>query len=232
MKAAGGGQVETLAGSSPDRVFREIVRGLYEGRYVPGQRLVEIDLTQAYGVSRSTVREALSRLAAERIVSISRHRGAQIRHLSRAETHDILVIVELMIGLAARLAAAAVAAPEARMRLTRALDALLAFERQPDAFDLVRARNAFYRTLIEVGGNRELARVLPGMHVHLVRVQVRRFVDDPAGERFSDYRKLGAAILAGDPRRAELAARRHVRHLADALDNLPDHAFAREDESE
>lgn len=222
---------EPAAASSPDQIFRDVVRGLYEGRYVPGQRLVESDLTHTYGVSRSTVREALSRLAAERIVSVSRHRGAQIRHLSRSETNDMLALVELLIGLAARLAATAIDAPAAKERLSRALDHLLSFENRQDSFDLLRARNGFYRTLVEIGGNRELARVLPGMHVHLVRVHVRQHVVERPGERFSDYRALGKAVLAGDGRRAELAARRHVRCLAEALARVPDEAFARDGEA-
>lgn len=215
--------------SSPDQIFRDIVQGLYDGRFVPGQRLVETDLTRAYGVGRSSVREALSRLAAERIVSIGRHRGAQIRHLTRSETRDILDLVELMIGLAARLAATAIASETSRGEALReALDGLMAFEMRQDSYDLLRARNTFYRSLVEIGRNRELARVLPGMHVHLVRVQVRRHVDERRGERFSDYRAIGEAVLAGDARRAELAGRRHVRSLRQALERLPESAFARE----
>ena len=63
--------------SPRDVVFRDIIRGLYEGRFAPGQRLVEGDLTTLYGVSRGPVREALSRLAAEGIHRyLQEHGGA------------------------------------------------------------------------------------------------------------------------------------------------------------
>jgi DNA-binding GntR family transcriptional regulator len=208
--------------SSADQIFRDIVEGLYEGRYVPGQRLVESDLTQAYGVSRGSVREALNRLAAERVVSLSLNRGAQVRSLSRKEARDILVLLELLIGLAARLAAENIHLDGLRERFASVLDRLMSYETRPDSFDLVRARNAFYRTLVEIGGNEELARVLPSMHVHLVRVQFRMLRAAPAAERFSDYRSIGEAVLASDQRRAEVAGRRHVRSIARALAGVSD----------
>ena len=49
--------------------MRDVVRGLYEGRYVAGQRLAEPDLMRSYGVARSTVREAIKRLVAEGVLS-------------------------------------------------------------------------------------------------------------------------------------------------------------------
>ena len=217
---------------SADLIFRDIVEGLYEGRYVLGQRLVESDLTRSYGVSRGSVREALNRLAAQRIVSLSLHRGAQIRLLSRKEVQDILVLVELLIGLAARLAAARINLDGARERFSEVLDQLMSYESRSDSFDLVRARNLFYGTLVDIGDNGELARVLPGMHVHLLRVQFHTYRTAAENERFSDYRKIGDSVLAGDLRGAELAARRHVRRIATALGELPDKAFGREDESE
>lgn len=221
-------RLELPSQSSAQEIFRDIVKGLYEGRFVPGQRLVEADLTRIYGVGRGSVREALNRLAAERIVALNLHRGAQIRSLTRAEVRDILVLLEPMIGLAARLAARSIDVANARDRFGVVFDQLMSFEPRPDSFDLVRARNAFYRTLVEMGGNQELARVLPGMHVHLLRVQFRAFQPSFESERFSDYRSIGEAVLAGDVKRAELAGRRHVTRIATVLEGLPDHAFGTE----
>jgi DNA-binding GntR family transcriptional regulator len=212
--------------SSADQIFRSVVEGLYEGRYVPGQRLVEAELTQTFGVSRGSVREALNRLAAERVVSLNLHRGAQIRSLSRKEAADTLVVLEPLIGLAARLAAERIGTSGARDRFTAVYERLLSFEHRADSFEMVRARNAFYRTLLEIGENDELARLLPSVQVHLVRVQFRMSRSARDGERFSEYRQIGDAVLAANARRAELAGRRHVRSIARALDALDDGAFA------
>lgn len=208
--------------SSPDLIFREVVQGLYKGSYVPGQRLVEVDLTKRWNVSRGTVREALNRLSAEGIVTLSRHRGAAIRILDREEMRDILEVLELMIGMAARLAAKRIHEGVHRQRFTESFEALLALRDRPDSFELVRARDRFYRTLAIIGGNRELQDLLSRMHVHLVRVQLRALHDNLVTDRFDDYRRVGEAVLAGDMRRAELAARRHVRATSEVLNHLAD----------
>ncbi|UCE30896.1 MAG: GntR family transcriptional regulator, partial [Burkholderiales bacterium] len=78
---------------------------LLEGRFAPGQRLVEADLVATLGVSRSSVRSALERLAAEGLVRLSAHRGAVARRMSRREVEELYAIRERLEGLAAGLAA-------------------------------------------------------------------------------------------------------------------------------
>ena len=53
---------DSKAASAAENIVRDILKGLYEGRYVSGQRLAEPDLIARYGVSRSTVREAIKPL--------------------------------------------------------------------------------------------------------------------------------------------------------------------------
>jgi DNA-binding GntR family transcriptional regulator len=60
-----GPELANAATRSPrEHIVRDIIGGLYEGRYVPGQRLVEADLTRQYDASRGPVREALNWLSA------------------------------------------------------------------------------------------------------------------------------------------------------------------------
>ncbi len=207
--------------SSPDLIFRDIVQGLYNGSYVPGQRLVEAEMTRRWGVSRGTVREALNRLSAEGIVVLSQHRGAAIRRLDRVEMQETLAVLEMMIGMAARLAAKRIGDGDNRARFREAFERLLTFRSRPDSFVLLQARNGFYRMLASIGGNRELQGLLGRMHVHLLRVQLRALHEGLLTERFEDYSRIGDAVLAGDARRAELAARRHVRAMSEVLDTVP-----------
>src|ERR1700722_14737920 len=118
-RAANAGRV-----SSPDRVVEAITDGIRAGRFVPGQRLLEADLTHDLSVSRGPVREALKRLAAEGIVTLTRHRGAYIRALQREEAKKILLVLEVLTGLAASLAAHEINAPGNRQRMRDALEHL------------------------------------------------------------------------------------------------------------
>lgn len=198
--------------SASGRIARAIVRGLHEGGFVPGQRLVETDLVTLYGASRSAVREAIKRLEGDGIVDILPHRGAQIRRLTEREASDALKVIEYCSGLAARLAAERINEGENRADFEKVMEQLLAFESDAEDFEQVRARNRFYRSLARLSGSRELQRFIPNLQVHLLR---NRYVL-PKAERFQDYRDLSQAIFAGDGDRAEDLCRAHVRRSASA----------------
>ena len=218
------GGAERRGASSSETVVRGVVRGLYEGRYVAGQRLAEPDLMAAFGVGRGSVREAIKRLAAEGVVVNNPNRGAAIRHLTRREARDALLVLERLAGLAAAQAAEAVAEGADGTQLAEALAALQA-RVAAGGFEALRARNAVYREVIRLSGNAEIARLMPSMQVNLLRAQTRAAA--PSG-RLGDYAEMVAAVRAGDAARAEAAARGHIRRIADAMAHLPDTAFARE----
>jgi DNA-binding GntR family transcriptional regulator len=212
--------------SSPMRVVRSILEGLYQGRYVPGQRLAEADLMRAFGVSRGSVREALNRLEAEGVVTLTRNKGAYIRALTRSDAEDALAIVEVVIGLAARLAADHIDAPGSRTLLEGCLARLSDAPTRSDSLAFIKARNGFYRALVKIGGNKELGRMLPGMQVHLLRVQFRSFLTMQDEMRSNDYQRMSDAILRGKSLLAEREARRHIRNVRSSIVALADDAFA------
>jgi DNA-binding GntR family transcriptional regulator len=211
---------------SRDTIFSAIVRGLYEGRFAPGQRLAEADLMRDFKVSRGSVREGLSRLAAEGIITLTPHRGACIRSLSRVEAQDVLAVVEVLIGLVARQAASRLKTEEHREALQSSLKELIALASGHDFPGFIRARNRFYRTLVTIGGNTELGRLLPSMHVHLIRVQLRAYNATDGDNAIDDYREICKFVLAGDAGRAERAGRLHVQRVTRTTDRLSDETFA------
>jgi len=202
--------------SPRELVVRSIIRGLYEGVYLPGQRLKEIDLTGSMGVSRGPVREALNRLAAGGIVSLTLQRGAQVRTLSREEAAGILVVVQSLVSLAAQLAAAR-AAGDGSARLEAALERLLRFDPASTAPEHALARDHFYATLTEMSGNAELGRILPTVQVHLIRTQFSKEMAETNRHRHADYRNIAQAVAAGRPAAARRAAARHLQRAIDAL---------------
>ena len=108
--------------TSPDRVVDSILRAIRAGAYVPGQRLIEADLTRDYQVSRGPVREALKRLAAEGVLTLTRHRGAYVRALSRSEVNDSLMMLEVLVGLMAKLAAKRISENDNANRMREAFE--------------------------------------------------------------------------------------------------------------
>jgi DNA-binding GntR family transcriptional regulator len=206
--------------SPRERVVRDVIRGLYEGRYKPGQRLVEAQLTATYGISRGPVREALNRLAASGIVVLTPERGAEVRHLSIKEAIDTLIVVQGLIGIAARLAATNIARPGAVEQMNAAVDALLEFDPASGDAEHAKLRGRFYAALTDTAGNTELSRVLPNVQIHLIRVQFYNVMKATDRTRKKDYRQIADAVLAGRGGAAEAIAKRHIGRAIEALTAL------------
>jgi DNA-binding GntR family transcriptional regulator len=213
--------------SSVDQIVAEILRGLYEGRYVAGQKLTESDLTRRFGVGRGTVREGLRRLAAEGVVTVSLHRGASIRALTRDDVRDILEMLEALLGVSARLAAERIQRAADKKALSDMVPMLAMFAERSDTFAVARQRDRFYAEIARICANRELTRAISMAQVHLIRVQFRdAYGLDSGKRRQGDYERIAEAIATQDASGAERAMRQHIRHIARAIQQLPDHHFA------
>src|SRR5690242_6752922 len=88
---------------SPDQgiIYESIRRAILDGRYGPGERLVESQLATTFGVSRTRVREALSRLEAERLVASRPTRGHVVRELGRLDMEELYALRLELEGYAA-----------------------------------------------------------------------------------------------------------------------------------
>ena len=86
----------TLAGQVEDALRVDII----EGVLVPGQRLRASDLAQTYGVSATPLREALQRLAAQKLVDLDPRMGATVADISHSDLRDIYWLRELLEPLA------------------------------------------------------------------------------------------------------------------------------------
>ena len=203
-------RIELDALSPRERVVSDIVRGLYDGSFEAGQRLVEAQLTERYGVSRGPVREALNRLAAMGVVELAPQRGAQIRILSVDDAIDTLIVAQGLVGIAARLAAENEDAVEGRARLAAVVKRLMQFEETSPTAEYALARDAFYSTLSELADNAALHRVMMQPHMHLIRAQFRSILRTVDRRRHRDYSDIMKAILENNPAKAERAARAHL----------------------
>src|SRR5918998_1196852 len=85
------------------KVLDALRSSIVEGRLAPGSRLVERELIDMMGVSRTVVREALRQLESEGLIDVIPNKGAVVRELTQAEANDLYAIRAVLEGLAARL---------------------------------------------------------------------------------------------------------------------------------
>lgn len=198
--------------STPDRVADAISKGILMRRFTVGQRLIEADLTRDLGVSRSTVREALRILASSGVVDLTPHRGAVIRSLSREDAASLLGVLEVLSGLAARLAAANIGIGHNARRFEAAAQKLIHAE-SPEALDRVLDERAnYYKVMFEIADSSELDRALPQARAHLFRAQFyHSLTTADLRSMVAEYRAITEAILEGDQDKAEKRMRRHLQ---------------------
>lgn len=214
--------------SATDKISQIITSGIRAGIFVPGQHLLEPELTRRLKISRGSLREALKHLAADGIVTLNRYRGAYISVLDKKSVLDLLDTLEPLARLAARLAASHCDVPESKQFMQSAAAAIEAAGRLSNRTAYLEQRRNFYRAMIEIGGNRELARVMPLSRTDLFRAQVERLQTQEQRERhLSGYTHIAKAIIGGRVAEADRAVSRHFDGTRKTMDELPESAFPR-----
>ncbi|MBH1998113.1 MAG: GntR family transcriptional regulator [Sphingomonadaceae bacterium] len=212
--------------SATDKVAEAITQGIRTGIFVPGQHLLEPDLTRRLGISRGSLRESLKHLAAAGIVTLNRYRGAYIGLLDRTASLQLLDTLEPLARLAARLAAENCTTPAARAQIEQAIADLDRAARSGNRAHYLESRRRFYDAMIDLGGNRELARVIPLSRTDLFRAQIETVQSDTQRKRHaSGYGPIAKAIIAGDAKKADLAVKKHFDGTRKTMAELPENIF-------
>lgn len=200
--------------------IRERIR---TGRLAPGQRLVEADLIEELGASRSKVREALQRLETEGLVTIEEFRGASVKRVGRDEVRQIYRARMVLEGLAAADFAAA-DAPKLKQRLADLQEEMNAAIESGGHERFARLNSAWHALITEGSDNAYVARFLSGLTVPIYRLLFSSFYTTQRIEAANaDHKVITAAIVEGRAADAERAMRRHVSDGLAALSDINDH---------
>jgi DNA-binding GntR family transcriptional regulator len=212
--------------SATEKVFATITQGIRSGSFVPGQHLLEPDLTRRLGISRGSLREALKHLAAAGIVTLSRYRGAHICTLDRKSVLDLLDTLEPLARLAAQLAAERCDDSRKKARMKDAADRIAAANKSGNRTQYLDQRRYFYDTMIDIGGNRELERVIPLSRTDLFRAQVEGVQNEGQRRKHAEgYARIAQAVIGQKPDAAVRAVKRHFDGTRKTISELPESAF-------
>jgi DNA-binding GntR family transcriptional regulator len=181
-------------------------------RFVPGQRLVEVDIIRKTGGSRFKVREALQRLAAEGLVEIEEFRGASVRGASMDEVRQLYRARAALEGVcAADFTERASNKDKQRLREIAAEMEACVDDGRPEEFGRLNAE--WHSLLMRGAGNSVIEEVVRRLDTPVHHLLFETFY---RGERLreaaNDHRKILKAILAGDATAAEAAMREHVEN--------------------
>jgi DNA-binding GntR family transcriptional regulator len=202
----------TVTGQTVAKLRDAILGGIFR----PGERLLEQNLCDWMGVSRTSVREALRRLEAERLVTITPNRGPSVTEITWTEAQSIYEVRALLEGeAAARFANLATPAQLAEMKL-----ALADFDRAVSMnapLDRVSATGQFYAIILEGCKNPIIAEVIQGLVARINFLRARSMSQEGRSRQSTvEMWRIFDAIEKRKPEAARQAAIDHVKAAADA----------------
>jgi len=191
----------TSLAKSAAKAYDYIRTRILEGTLPPSSHLVEHILASEISVSRTPIREALRRLAADGFVTFVPNQGAKVVEWSEEALSDLIDVRSELAGMAARLAAARISKDEIEelQSLIRQL-AKVAEQREDDGLtEAARVNNAFHRVIFNASGNTWLIQLLE-QTAYLPMIHRAHFAFDPLAWRhgIARYEDLIDAFTARD----------------------------------
>ncbi|MCM4076414.1 GntR family transcriptional regulator [Paractinoplanes hotanensis] len=204
-------RVERAPALIRSQVTDNLRQAILDRRLAPGQRLIERELVEMTGVSRTSVREALRELAAEGLVTAIPNKGTVVASVSAEEARQIYQVREALEALAGRLFVQN-ASPSHLKALRRALEKV---ERAADKGQpILAAKDAFYDVLFEGGGNDALKSVAGSLHA---RVSVLRSLSTSVPGRLEhSVEELQTIVDAAERRDADAVSALCALHVKNA----------------
>lgn len=196
--------------STAEKLKHELEQEILTFNLKPGERLDETKLAERYGTSRTPVREALQRLAAEGFVSLRTNRGAVVAGLSVAELVDMFEIMAVYEGICAGMATSR-ATPEEFEGILEAHEACRLAAEAGDFQAYCLANAHFHEAIYRASHNRYLIKQTIATRNRLGtfrRFQLRR--NNRLQESFKEHETVVAAMKRGDADGADRAMRRHI----------------------
>jgi DNA-binding GntR family transcriptional regulator len=198
-------------------VLDAIRSAIKSGILQPRERLMEIQMAEELGVSRTPIREALRKLELEGFIVMVPRKGAYVADLSFKDIADVFEIRAALEGLAAGLAAERITEEE-----LEAMERLLVEKREAitnnDISKLVEVDTRFHELLYQASRNERLSSIISNL-----REQIQRFrltsLSFPGRmkDSLSEHKKIVEAIQSRDSQIARFVAQEHIENAEHVL---------------
>lgn len=204
-----------------EQVTDELRAAIHSGELAPGDRLIERKLAEKLGVSHIPVREALTRLAEERLITREPRRGARVAGLTAQDLEEIASLrIVLEQFMAIRVQERWTAASAARLQ-----EIISAMESAQvgDMAEILRQDRAFHEALADLSEHRfltELSAQLRGRIAGFIRAANEALPEEEQADHVNSHRQIMDAIASGDPDAARNVIAEHVKRAFARIEPL------------
>lgn len=197
-----------------DVVFENLREAIVEGRLQPGQRLMEVQLAEQLGVSRTPVREAIRKLELEGLVIMLPRKGAYVANMSLKDMIDVLEIRATLEGLAASLAAERISDEDLNKLRKISEEFKESLLNKSNLEEILKKDVEFHECIFNAAKNSKLTQLINSLWEQVYRFRVTYVSNyDTSVSLIEEHAQILDALVKGD---SELAKKYAIDHIEKA----------------
>ena len=183
-------------------VYEELKRQILIGEIAPGTRMMEVELADVMGVSRTPVREAIRKLEKEGLVTIEPRKGAYASNISIKDMVDVLEVRQGLEGMAAAIASGRITEIQ-KEELLGVIEKYRIAVDSENIEEIIRYDEAFHSLIISISGNKTLMQVFSTVQELALRFRYIYYDDFNRYESMpKEHQRIEEAIFSGDAEKA------------------------------
>lgn len=197
--------------SLADQVFEQLENDILKGKYARGEVLTELKISEALGVSRTPVREALRRLAAEHIIEEG-SRGCIVLGINLDDLCDIYEIRCQIEGMAAARAAQHIS-DEQIAKIKELIDLQEFYAAKKNASSLESIDNEFHQLIYKYSGSNVIYTTLMPLHKKIQKYRKASVENEMRAEHsYEEHKAIYEALKNHDSKEANKKMTEHVKN--------------------
>lgn len=203
-----------------EMAYKALREDVTQGRLSPGERLVEKNLMKRFGVSKTPIREALSRLKQDGVVEGSPHHSVSVIRVSPNDAVEIYDLREILEGLAAKKTAEKTT-PDKANEMRSIIRHFEKCVKKNDVREYISLDVRFHKTLGAMSGSKRLSDMMEHLY-HQSRILLKTSLKLPGrgpAVSLTEHKKIVEAIIDEDVSLAEQMAREHIDKTKKAVLN-------------
>ena len=200
-----------------EMVYEELKMQILKGSIIPGTRMMEVELAEEMGVSRTPIREAIRKLEREGLVTIEPRRGAYASMISTEDMVEILEVRQDLEGLAAYFAADRMN-DEQMKELKEVSNNYNKAVKQGVMEDMIKYDTRFHHIIVESCRNKILMQMIEQLQELVLRFRYIYYDNFRRAENMpEEHEAIISAIAEGNADKARAAADIHIERLKELV---------------
>lgn len=198
-------------------IFNTLREAIIVGELKPGERLMEVQLAEKMGVSRTPVREAIRKLELEGLVEMLPRKGAHVADLSAKDIMDVLEVRSTLDGLASMLSASRITEEELR-ELKNVQSQFVNYVEKGSLQGSIKKDVEFHDIIYRSSRNDKLIQIANNLREQIQRFRVIYLKDySSTRELVKEHSEILEFISARDPEGARKSAQKHIENQEETI---------------